>query len=188
MANNKLTNSLRNSIAAENQKIATTSHSKHTTAPTATAEVTSSAAKTSPNPVAKAPAKRVIAKHVVTKTQKSASTRTKAENSHTSPTSNKITTGIKLPENFATALTHKKLHQIIETHYHLCETYLENLEKVNDSLHDYFNQLVEINNLSALVKLNLSYISAAPIRIQEMLAQNKSVFSDFFKFDKPEEK
>jgi hypothetical protein len=62
------------------------------------------------------------------------------------------------------------------------------MKKANDHLHNYFKQLIEINDLDALIKLNLNYISLAPTRMQEVMAENKNLFSDFFKFAKLENK
>ncbi|MCE3267790.1 MAG: hypothetical protein K0R49_42 [Burkholderiales bacterium] len=93
----------------------------------------------------------------------------------------------KLANNMMTELAYDKLHKIVETNYNFYGICLENLQKVNNNLHDYLNQLVKVNNVNSLIKLNLDYLSSAPTRYQEMIAQNKNIFSDFFKFTLPKE-
>lgn len=187
MANNKLTDSLRNSVAAEsldkginNKNLQSGQTNDSTTAPVSNiAGVKPATAKQ----VKKTPTKKAAVKSTTTPLAQQAKPSNKP-----AAASNTAKSTTKLPESFAASLTHKKLHNIVETNYHLCETYLENLQKASNSLHDYFNQLVEINNLNALIKLNLSYLSSAPTRFQEMIAQNKNIFSDFFKFANLKEK
>jgi len=169
MANNKLTKSLRNSIAAETKNIdllhgLDTHQTKKRATGTSTAK-----------PKAKAATKKPAKKHVLAKKTISSSS------AKTHPATR------LLQENMMVGLAHNKLHHLVETNYHICETCLENLQRVNNNLHDYLNQLVEINNVGSLIKLNLSYLSAVPTRCQEMIAQNKNIFSNFFKFANPQE-
>lgn len=200
MANSKLTKSLRNSIAAETKSV----DQKHSTKATPQAKpAASSAVKPAVKDAtvkaisAKATAKKAAAKPPVARkpapsTAKSKATSSKGNLSKSavskSPTRAPAKAAApKLADNLIAGLAHNKLHKIVETNYNFYGTYLENLQKINNNLHDYLNKLVEINNVNSLIKLNLSYLSSAPVRYQEMIAQNKNIFSDFFKFTLPKE-
>ncbi len=184
MANTKLGKSLRNSIAAEAKKVGTHNTSKTiqkkpvvmakpTKAKTTTAKPKAVNVKKATNMAAKAHKKHTTAAHHQAANQGTTS-------------AHKAKPLFELPNNPMIGLAHNKLHNMVETHYNFCETCLENLQKVNDNMHDYLNQLVEINNVSSLIKLNLTYLSTAPTRYQEMIAQNKNIFGNFFKFAKVE--
>jgi hypothetical protein len=193
---NKISNSLRNSIAAESksldQRANPTPQTAHTPATVAAAAKPATVAATATKKIIEA--KKPAAKPATASAAKATSQRKnpvhKAAAHKSANTSHRTSTAkiSELPEGFVANLAHTKLHHILETHYHLCKTCLENMQKVNDNFHDYFNQLIEINDLSALIKLNLSYLSSAPTRFQEMIAQNKNIFSDFFKFARPDDK
>jgi hypothetical protein len=173
MVNSKLTKSLRNSIAAEAKKVGANSASK--TSKAAVKKLANTTTKTlKKRPTAKTTTTRRTAAHP-------------APNHAAASAAHKTKTFFELPDNQMIGLAHNKLHHLVETNYYLCETCLENLQKVNNNLHDYLNQLVEINNVSSLIKLNLTYLSTAPTRYQEMIAQNKNIFSNFFKFAKVQE-
>ncbi|MCC2625620.1 MAG: hypothetical protein K0R14_1493 [Burkholderiales bacterium] len=189
MANNKLTKSLRNSIAAEAKKVG--NHVSGTTQAAKLAVVKTKAAakpkvakaKKSNNMAAKAKRAHAMPKTTTTNMNKAKAVPQQAK----AATAHKGTAPFSLPNNPMIGLAQDKLHYMVETNYNMCETCLENLQKVNDNLHDYLSQLVEINNVSSLIKLNLTYLSTAPTRYQEMIAQNKSILSNFFKFAKVEE-
>lgn len=212
MANNKLNKSLRNSIAAETKSvdlqhsldgIPENKQAVRTSAAKPKANVATTATK-KPAAAKEAAAKKTTQKPVLAK--KTISKMANAKNKQTTAKAKaKVTVNsaarpgqkpspdtktnpfAKLQDNLAVELAHNKLHNLVETNYHLCETCLENLQRVNNNLHDYLNQLVEVKNVNSLIKLNLSYLSAAPTRYQEMIAQNKNIFSNFFKFARPNE-
>src|SRR6185437_1947339 len=216
MANNKLTKSLRNSIAAETKSVdllhgldATPQNKQAKSTSTAkpkanVAQVTKKSAIAKPAAAkvvaAKTPAKKSVLskkpvskaantqnKQLAAKPKAKASVKAAVKKPNNASSSAKTNSFARLQDNLMAGIAHTKLHHLVETNYHLCETCLENLQKVNDNLHDYLNQLVEINNVNSLIKLNLSYLSAAPTRYQEMIAQNKNIFSNFFKFARPNE-
>jgi len=186
--NNKLTKSLRNSIAAETKSIdllhgLDTPQTKQATKTSTAKPKTKVALATK-----KSAKKRVLAKKTASQAakQKIKSSAKAAIKKTTSTSSAKTHPATKLlQDNMMVGLAHNKLHHLVETNYHICETCLENLQRVNNNLHDYLNQLVEVNNVGSLIKLNLSYLSAVPTRCQEMIAQNKNIFSKFFEFAKP---
>lgn len=179
MTTNNLNKSLRSSIAAEAKSVA--SRQQPAAAPLLPSNTDSKQQKTAAESAAR-PKKAAVKKPLATPKSVKAQAKAKPAN-HKKPSQTNTR-----PDNLATTLAHDKLHHIVETNYHLYETYLENLQRINDNFHDYLNQLVEINNLNSLLKLNLSYLSSAPLRYQEMIAQNKSIFSEFFRFALPSEK
>jgi hypothetical protein len=88
-----------------------------------------------------------------------------------------------LPWNPVTPeLVHDKLHKLVERNYNLYTACLEHLQTTNDNIHDYLDKLVNVDSIDGLIKLNMSFLSSTPLSFQKMLAQNKNIFSDFFKF------
>lgn len=168
MTTGKITKSLRSSIAAEKQSVAKRS--------------SQAAGKPADVIIVPAPQKPQAIKKVnpVATAKKPASINQAAATTSTAKPMAKIA-----PQTVTTTPSGKTQDKLVETNYHVYETYMENLQIANENLQEYLEQLIKIKNLSELIKLNLDYITSTPLRYQKMLAQNKSIFSDFFKFTLP---